>query len=263
MFFKAVKVGIISAAALSAVGGVLLGTDLASYVGTAARSARASVKGSVPVEFQIRRARDLLDDVVPAMHADVRAIAQQEVDLDDLRQEVARSRAAIVGQTAGVAQFRDALATDRPSFDLGRVTYTRDQARDELAGRVSLVREAEAALTAKEQLLNTRERALVAAEQALDRAKLQKATLEGQVAALEGRYKLLQATGGDAGGQPFQLDDTKLAQTRRLIDDVKRQLDVSEHVMAHEATFADAAPVAASEQDVMRQANDVLAAAKK
>jgi hypothetical protein len=42
---------------------------------------RGAVKDAVPIEFQIQRARDSLNDIIPEMQANIRLIAQQEVEI--------------------------------------------------------------------------------------------------------------------------------------------------------------------------------------
>jgi hypothetical protein len=85
--------------------------------------------------------------------------------------------------------------------------------------------------------------------------------LESQIAALASQHKLLQAT---SAGSTILVDHSKLAQSERLILEVKKQLDVSERVLAHEARFTQAIKVdAASERDVLIQAEEYLASSKK
>ena len=115
--------------------------------------------------------------------------------------------------------------------------------------------------SSKQRLLENRTNALAVAMQALERTRSQKALLESQIAALDGQNRLLQAT---SAGSCVQLDNSKLAQTERLIAEVKKQLDVSERVLAHESRFAQAPDVdAVSERDVMSDAEQYLASAKK
>ena len=87
MIRKAIKYGVVPVVALLLVGGLMFGSDLGSYISSSARSVRESVKDSVPTEFELQRARDLLEQIVPEMHANIRLIAQVKVFynlLDDI-----------------------------------------------------------------------------------------------------------------------------------------------------------------------------------
>src|SRR5947209_12330019 len=112
MFAKMLKLGLFSVTSLGIAGGLIFGRDLASYVSSSARSMQSSVKDSVPMEFQLRRARDLLDDVIPEMHANVRLVAQQEVEIDALREDIDQSGKSIQDQVAQIQQLRDARSEE-------------------------------------------------------------------------------------------------------------------------------------------------------
>ena len=59
------------------------------------------------------------------------------------------------------------------------------------------------------------------------------------------------------------MDHSKLAQTQKLIAQIKKQLDTAERVLAHEAKFTQPIQVdAVSEKDVVAQAEEYLAAAR-
>jgi hypothetical protein len=257
MIFKLVKLGILSVAGLALVGGIVFGRDLCSYVSSSARSVRVSIKDAVPIEFELRRARDLVDDIVPEMHANVRLIAQQEVEIENLRKDIDHSRKAVGEERARVAKLRDSLATSDATFTVGRCTYTREQLKEDLARRFDYLKEAEVVLAGKERLLNNREKSLQAAMQTLDRTRQQKALLESQIAALDGQNQLIRAA---SVGSQFELDHSKLAQTERLIAQIRKQLDVAERVLAHEARFVEPIEIdVVSERDLLTEIDEHFA----
>ncbi len=254
MIFKLVKLGILSMAGLALVGGIVFGRDLCSYVSSSAKSVRVSIRDAVPIEFELRRARDLVGDIVPEMQANVRLIAQQEVEIENLRKDIDSSRRCVENERARVAKLRDSLATSNASFNMGRFSYTRDQIKEELARRFDGLKEAEVILSGKERLLTNREKSLQAAMQTLERTRQQKALLESQIAALDGQNQLVKAA---SVGSKFQIDNSKLAQTERLIAEIKKQLDVAERVLAHEARFVEPIQVdTVSEKDLLTQIDE-------
>ena len=88
MFTKLAKAGLLTIGALGLTAAVVFGRDAFSYVTSSTRSVRTAVKDAVPIEFQLRRARDLVDDIIPEMHANIRLIAQQEVEIDALKRDI-------------------------------------------------------------------------------------------------------------------------------------------------------------------------------
>jgi septal ring factor EnvC (AmiA/AmiB activator) len=256
MFFKLMKLGVLTVAGAALLGAAVFGRDVISYATSGARSIRSSVTDNVPVEFQLRRARDLVDDIVPEMQANIRLIAQQEVEIANLKEDIGRSTKSIGEERACVGKLRDAMNTTQTSYTFNSITYSRDQLKDDLAHRFDQLREADVVLTGKQRLLENRQRSLAAAAQTLERTRSQKTLLESQISALDSQNQLVRA---QAIGSGVQIDSSKLAQTEKLIAEIKKQLDISERVLAHEASFTQPIKVdVVDEKDLMTQVDDYL-----
>ena len=240
MVLKALKVGIVGTAATLLVGGAVFGTELGSYLRSSTRCVTSAMKDNVPVEFELRRARDLLDDIIPEMHASIRQIAEQEVEIASLKAEISDSDKAIAEAKGKVSKVRECLSSSGNSFSIGHVVYSRDELKEDLARRFQRTKEAEMALAGKRRLLSNREKSLQAASQTFERTRNARSQLEDQIAALESQHKLVQMASVGSG---VQIDHSKLAQTEKLIADIKKQLDVAERVLAHKAKFVDPIPV--------------------
>jgi hypothetical protein len=215
MIHKLAKWTLLGVAGLTVAGGLLFGRDLCSYIHSSARSVQCAVKDSVPVDFQLRRARDLVDDIVPEMQANVRVIAQQEVEIEALRKDIDQSERSQAEEKARISKIRDCLTTQQTSFNFGAYAYTREQVKQDLARRFDAGKEAEVVLAGKKRLLENRTKSLAAAEQMLEKARSQKAMLESQIATLEAQNKLVQAA---SIGSANSIDNSKLAQSQKLID---------------------------------------------
>jgi peptidoglycan hydrolase CwlO-like protein len=257
MICKILKLGVLGTAATLVVGGLIFGSDLASYIRSSGRSISSAVKDNVPIEFELRRARDLLDDILPEMQANIRAIAEQEVEIASLKAEIADGSKALAEQKGKVAKVRDCLATPGDSFSVGHVIYTRDELKEDLARRFERTKEAEMVLSGKQRLLSNREKSLQAALGMFERTRSQRAQLESQIAALESQHKMVQMA---SVGSSVQVDHSKLAQTEKLISEIKKQLDVAERVLAHKAKFVDSIPVetTVNEKDLLSEVDAYL-----
>lgn len=256
MIMKTIKIAGLSVAGLAVVGGLLFGGDVMSYMSSSARTVRSAVKDIVPLEFELRRARDLLADVIPEMQANVRLIAQEEVEVEGLRGEIQQCRGSLDQERTRIARTHDMLSTRQASFTLAGGSYSRDQLKEDLARRFERVKEAEMILAGKERLLSTREASLRAAMQTLERTKSQKVRLEDQIAALEGQYRLVKAA---SVGSQIDFDHSKLAQTEKLITDIRKRLDVAERVLTHEAQFTQPIPIdVVDEKDLLSQVGEYL-----
>ena len=71
--------------------GLMFGRDAVSYVRTSVGWVKDSVADSVPVEFQIERARKLIDDLEPEVRRNKHLIVREEVALEALARQVAES----------------------------------------------------------------------------------------------------------------------------------------------------------------------------
>lgn len=256
MTLRIIKYGVMGTAGLFLVTGVFFGRDALSYLSTSARSVQTAVKDAVPVEFELQRARDLLEDIIPEMQANVRLIAQEEVQIANLKADLDQNQRLLGEERIRVAKLRDTLGTPRVTYTLGGTQYTHQQVKEELARSFDRYKEAEVVLSGKQRLLETRQRSLAAAMQMLDRTKGQKVRLEDQIQALDSKYRLVQAA---AVGSHVQIDSSKLAQTEKLIRQIRTRLDVAERVLAHEARFVE--PIAIDtidEKELMLQVDEHL-----
>jgi hypothetical protein len=104
--------------------------------------------------------------------------------------------------------------------------------------------------------LATREKSLHSAMQLLERTRGRKRALEDQIESLASQHKLVKAA---SIGSKFQVDNSKLAQTEKLIAQIQKRLDVAERVLAHESQFVQAIPVdAVPEEDLFTQVDEYL-----
>lgn len=259
MICKLIKTGVIGTAAALLVGGLVFGRDLGSYLRSSTRCVSSAVKDNVPIEFELRRARDLLDDIIPEMQASIRAIAEQEVEIASLKAEITDGEKALAEAKGKVAKVRDCLATQGDTFTLGRVSYSRDELKEDLSRRFQRAKEAEMVLAGKKRLLSNREKSLAAATQLFEKTRSQRATLESQIAALESQHKMVEMASVGSG---VQIDHSKLAQTEQLIAQIKKQLDVAERVLAQNAKFVDSLPVEAQidEKELLNDVDTYLTA---
>ncbi len=257
MILRWAKYGVMGAVGLGLVGGAIFGKDMLSYVKSSARGVRTAVKDSVPIEFELRRARDLLDGIIPEMHANIRLIAQEEVEVAALKGEIEKGRTALQDEENKIKTLRVALEQPRVQYTFAGKSYDRSEVTTDLAARFERFRDSELVLASKVKLLDNREKQLTGAMQMLEKTKSQKRLLEDQIETLASQYRLVKAA---SVGSQFQLDSSKIAQTEKLISEIRKRLDVAERVLAHESKFVESIPVGAPdavpETDLVAQVDD-------
>ena len=254
MVRKAMKYVVAPMVVVLLAGGLLFGSDLFSYINSSARSIRTSVKESIPTEFELQRARDMLEQIVPEMHANIRLIAQEEVEVENLKRDIARCEASLSDERARIEKIGGMLSGPAKVFTISTRRYTREVLKADLARRFESYKEAEMVFQGKQKLLASRERSLAAAVVALQRARRQKDILADKIESLAAQHRLVAAA---SVGSKFQLESSKLAQTEKLIGDIKKRLDVAERVLAHEGSFVQPVEVdVIDEVDLLEQVSD-------
>src|SRR5438105_4035995 len=236
MIGKAIKTVVMVGLGVGLVGGLLFGREAVSYFKSAVGSVRDVAKDNVPIEFELRRARDLLNDIIPEMQANIRVIAQQEVEISNLKTEIAQSNKALCDEKCKVQKLRETLSTQQTVYNINGLNYSRQAVTDELSRRFDRFKEAEVIMAGKQRLLENREKSLQAGISMLEKTRSQKSLLENQIETLEGQFRLVQAA---AVGSKLHIDHSKLAQTQKVLADIKKQLDVAERVLAHESHFTE------------------------
>ena len=201
---------------------------------------KTAVKDSIPIEFEIKRARDLLEALVPEMRANLKIVAGEEVEVANLEKEIQSQRVSVQEASQKLQTLRNMLKTQSVSYLISGRDYQRPELVEDLARRLEQVRTAEMLLSGKEDLLKNRRRSLDAALQKLEKTRISRIELASQIEALEGQFRLVQA---QSCGSEFHIDDSKLAQTQKVIAELKKRLEVAQHVLAREARFVDLIPL--------------------
>jgi len=259
MITKVVKRSIIGLVVLGAAGGFLLGGDMLSYVSSTGNAIRDSVKDAIPVEIELRRAQDLLVDIIPEMRANQKRIVEEEIEVIALEEDIEDSEVSLVAEKIRIDKLRHTLSSQFASYEFGRNTYTRTELVDDLNRRFELYKNAQESLDWKKAELNEREKTLAAAREHLNSIRSRKELLAIQIEGLEGKYKMMQAT---AAGSGIVLDNSKLAQTEKLLKEIKKRLDKTERMLAYKGEFTqplDLDEPVVSEVDLIESLDDYFA----
>jgi len=254
MILRWVKWGVMGTVGLSLLGGLLFGKDIISYAKSSAKGVRSAVKDSVPIEFELRRARDLLEEIIPEMQANIRRIAEDEVEVAALKGEIAKNREGLNDEQGKIKTLRVALEQPRAQYAFAGRNYSHDEVKLDLAGRFERFKESEVVVASKVRLLEQREKSLDNARQLLAKTSSEKRVLESRIETLASQYRLVKAA---AVGSNLQMDNSKLAQTEKLIAQIQKRLDVAERVLAHETKFVESIPVdTVVETDLIAQVDE-------
>ncbi len=229
-----IKKAIISAAALVLLGGFLFGRDLFSYVGTSVGWVKDSVRDTVPIEFEIERARKMVKNLVPDIRKNMHAIAREEVEIQRLDKQIAETSDRLERDKVSMLKLKTDLASGNQTFQYASHDYSRNDVKKDLTHRFERFKTNEATLASLKEIQSARQRSLRAAQQKLADMQVQKRQLEVQVENIEARLKMVEAAQTTCD---YNFDDSQLSRVKELLSDLHTKLEVSERLVNSDSQF--------------------------
>ena len=203
---------------------VLFGRDAGSYIGTTFHRLTSSVKESVPVEFQIDRARGMVQDLEPEIRRSMHVIAKEEVALEQLNAQIDGSQQKAEKDKSEILRLQADLGHGKDVYRYASRTYTSEQVKQDLSRRFSRFKVTDETLANLKNMRDAREKNLDAAQQKLAAMINARRKLEVDVQNLEAKRKLVEVA---QASSDYVFDDSQLARAKELINDIRTQLDVS------------------------------------
>lgn len=235
MVCKMVKKGVLGAALGAGALALMFGTSAPSYVKTAFHKVRHTAKGSVPVQFEIDRARQEVADLEPAIHQNLEALARAEVDVEHLEGEIVATRENLAREGRAIVALRESLEAGDYRLT-GGISYSPEEIKGDLARRLDHYKEVKRILGEKEQTLKLRKQAVVAAREQLDQMKAAKLALMTKIEGIETRLKQIEAA---QAANEFSFDDSALARAKQTVAELDKRLEVMARVAEEEGRYAD------------------------
>jgi len=237
---------LIGTAAAVGLGALLLGTDVLSYVGTSASKVRAGVKNSIPLQFEIERARRMVENLVPDIRQNMHVIAEEEVTIEELDKEIAAAEKNLDQERERILALRKDLQSGKDAFRYAGRSYSSQQVKADLAHRFDRFKTVESTMKTKAQILEARKKSLEGSRAKLDGMLAAKRDLEVQVENLEAQLKVVQAAQTTS---KYQFDDSQLSKAKQLVGEIRKRLDVAQRIVDQEGKFDDGIPIDESTPD--------------
>jgi chromosome segregation ATPase len=203
---------------------VLFGRDAASYVATSYHRVTNSVKESVPVEFQIDRARQMVQDLDPEIRHSMHVIAKEEVALEQLNQHIAGAEQQAGKDKREILRLQADLGQNQGVYHYASGTYSANEVKQDLSRRFNRFKVTDDTLANLKNMRDARERNLDAAQQKLAAMINARRNLEVDIQNLEAKRKLVEVA---QASSDYVFDDSQLARAKELITDIRTRLDVA------------------------------------
>jgi len=229
-----VKKGIFLGTAVLVLLGLLFGREGFSHAKTSLGWVRQSVRESVPVEFEISRARQMIKDLDPEIHRNMHLIAKEEVEVKHLRDQLSDADKQLVKNRSDIQRLTSDLKRGDSHFVYCGKSYNAKQVENDLTRRFDQYKVKEATLGKLTQVLSARERGLEAGREKLKAMQAAKTQLEVDVANLEARQEMVKVAQTTS---EFNFDDSRLSRTKQLVKDIGCRIDVAEKLVHAETTY--------------------------
>lgn len=218
---------IYTAGAATLVTGVTYLTPLGSYARCATSWLTQSASDAVPLEWEIKRARQMIGDLQPEIANNAKQIAREKVELARLQRQAKECDVQLVKTQSDIERLSDDLRTGDSQYSYAGKTYTSLQVRDDLANRFDRFKTRRETYDRLQQMVAAREASLEAASGRMETMLEAKNRLEVEIENLQARLGSLRMA---QTASPLNLDDSQLSRTRQLLDDIAVRIDVEEEV---------------------------------
>ncbi len=231
---------IVGVVGLGILGLFLFGRGAASYISTSWSRVKQSVHDSIPLDFEIDRAKKMVHDLTPDIEHNMHIIAKEEVEVDRLHQQIGDDDQRLAKDKDQLLRLKADATSDKTSFNYGGRVYTVAQVKTDLSNRFERYKTSDATLVSLKQVCEAREKSLDAARQKLEGMLAAKRQLEVDVANLEARKKMVEVAQTTSN---YQFDDSQLGQVKELVGDLRTRLQVAEKMVSAESSLHDEIPL--------------------
>ena len=147
-----IKKAIVGLGVVLVVAVFFFGRDVVSYVRTSASYVTGAVHDTVPVEFQIERARNLIQGLVPEIRKNLHVIAKEQVEVERLEKQISEAEAKLGKAQEELVRLKEDLATGKEKFTYAGRSYTATQVKTDLANRFERYKTSEATLGSLQEI---------------------------------------------------------------------------------------------------------------
>lgn len=221
-------------------GVLLVGSEAYSYLRTSFGYVTAAAAEAVPIEFEIDRARGMIEDLVPEVRKNMHIIAKEEVEVARLEEQITGWRARLDKEKEQLMRLNADLSDGKDVYVYASRNYSANEVRSDLAGRFDRYKTGAATMASLDEMRNARAKSLKAARRKLDGMLVSKRQLQVEVENLEARLQMIAAAEATS---EFQFDDSRLGRVKELVTNLRSRLDVAEKMVEAEVNFHDEIPL--------------------
>jgi len=232
--------------------GLLFGRSAWSYVTHTVSEIRESVKGNVPVEFELKRAKKEISkidgDIRDAMHE----IAMEETQVEKLARDIERKDQQLAADLSDIQTLKVHLESGEKYYVAKGRSYSASQVEADLSRRFARYKIEKETLDKIRMVFDARERGLNAAKDKLEAMRAAKKQLEVEVANLEAEKKMIDVA---KTSSEFDFDDSRISEVRKSLEEIRTRLEVDRKLADADVHYPERIPVGeeAASDDIVEE----------
>ena len=258
--FKVMKKLLIIAGILGLTGFLIFGAGLSSYMRTGYKQVKKQLKSSIPIEFEIHRIEDLIEQITPEMKQVEQQVAEEQVSIVELKNEITHLQKLAGNKSYEVKVLRTSLSAATPKIQLGGLAYNRTFVESDLGRRLDNLKAMKSLIDTKIRLLTSREQSLDAARVHLVNFNSERTRLETMVQQLRTEVRELDSL--HSACVNVKIDDSKLKQAQELAKKVQKSLDVKRKILENSGVIVlpkiQLKPISGSPRDICKEVDEFL-----
>lgn len=173
----------------------------------------------MPLEFELKRAKELLAGIDQEMNRAKKLAVEQQVEIEDIERKLAQRAENVAEHRLAVMTRNEQLKSGKDTFLISDRIYTANQLTDDLKKRFDTLKSVESALQEEQKLLDRKREALKADQAKLEMMKTSKDDLGRQIEILQARLEKVRAT---EEVQNIRVDDSEFNSVRALVDQLNK-----------------------------------------
>lgn len=210
------------------VSGLMFGRRGLSYVSTCVSDIRESVKESIPIEMEIRSARQEVQSLDKDIRMMTHQIAKEEHQVEKFEADVLRQEEDVDKSFANIMRLRKHLESGDSMFVTHGQSYSNREVEADLRRRFDNHKTMEATAKKVRQIMEARKKGLDAAREKYAETVSAKHQLEVEIANLEARLKMVQVA---ETASEINFDNSRLSRARSRVDEIRTRIEVKEKVV--------------------------------
>ncbi len=207
---------------------LLFGRSTWSYLTTTVSRVHESVKSTVPVDFELDRARQETSQITPEVRKNMHLIASEEVKIEQLEKRILGMEDKLSQDQTDILRLKSDLESGTGNFIYGGVTFTAKDVKRDLENRFEEFTTDEETLQSLAKLLKTRHESLRGAQDRLASMQASQRKLKAEIDNLEARNKMVQVA---QASSEFEFDNSQLAQARELVNTIDSRIRTDEKML--------------------------------